>query len=263
MGSHPEYATPECDSILDLVTHDKAGERILEQLLVAASRQLRDEGIRGSVYLFKNNTDSAGNSYGCHENYLTSRRDDLGHCRGVDPVLRVPADLRGAGKVLQTARVQCSASPSGPSMWEGVSSATARMARSSTPATSPSRRRSYRRLHVIVGDSNMSEYTTFLKVGTTSILLRMLEDPTYVVQDMTLENPIRAIRDIGHDPTMKRLVRLANGREASALDIQSEYLERAQHYTETRNVSPLEAQALQMWEHCLHPPRRRPAVARP
>ena len=102
---------------------------------------------------------------------------------------------------------------------------------------------------MIVGDSNMSEYTTFLKVGTTSILLRMLEDPTYGV-DMTLENPIRAIRDIGHDPTMKRLVRLANGREASALDIQSEYLERAQHYTETRNVSPLEAQALQMWEHC-------------
>src|SRR4029453_16389823 len=73
VGSHPEYATPECDSILDLVTHDKAGERSLEQLLIAASQQLRDEGIRGSVYLFKNNTDSAGNSYGCHENYMTSR----------------------------------------------------------------------------------------------------------------------------------------------------------------------------------------------
>ena len=70
VGSHPEYATPECDDIVDLVTHDKAGERVLEGLLVDAERRLRDEGIQGDVYLFKNNTDSAGNSYGCHENYL-------------------------------------------------------------------------------------------------------------------------------------------------------------------------------------------------
>src|ERR1700743_2265148 len=79
VGSHPEYATPECDSILDLVAHDKAGERILEGLVGSAEPRLRAEGIRGVVYLFKNNTASAGNSYGCHENYLTSRRDDLGH----------------------------------------------------------------------------------------------------------------------------------------------------------------------------------------
>jgi proteasome accessory factor A len=97
----------------------------------------------------------------------------------------------------------------------------------------------------------MSEYTTFLKVGATSILLRMLEDPTFVLRDMTLENPIRAIREISHDLTCKRTVRLANGREASALDIQSEYLERAQRYAETKGLSPLEEQALQMWEHCL------------
>src|SRR5436305_10084046 len=79
VGSHPEYATPECDSISDLVAHDKAGERILEHLLLSAEQRLREEGIRGVIYLFKNNTDSAGNSYGCHENYLTSRRDDFGH----------------------------------------------------------------------------------------------------------------------------------------------------------------------------------------
>src|SRR5579884_3212160 len=76
VGSHPEYATPECDSIADLVAHDKAGERILENLLLSAEQRLREEGIRGVIHLFKNNTDSAGNSYGCHENYLTSRRDD-------------------------------------------------------------------------------------------------------------------------------------------------------------------------------------------
>ena len=95
VGSHPEYATPECDSIYDLVVHDKAGERILEQLLASAEQRLREEGIRGVIYLFKNNTDSAGNSYGCHENYLTSRRDDFGPLRrGADPVPREPPDLR-------------------------------------------------------------------------------------------------------------------------------------------------------------------------
>jgi proteasome accessory factor A len=254
VGSHPEYATPECDSILDLVTHDKAGERILEQLLVAASRQLRDEGIRGSVYLFKNNTDSAGNSYGCHENYLTSRRDDFGHYAEVLIPFFVSRQIyAGAGKVLQTARgaMFCIAQRA-EHIWEGVSSATTRSRPIINTRDEPlSDAERYRRLHVIVGDSNMSEYTTFLKVGATSILLRMLEDPTFVLRDMTLENPIRAIREISHDPTMKRLVRLANGREASALDIQSEYLERAQHYADTRDLSPLEAQALGMWEHCL------------
>jgi hypothetical protein len=79
VGSHPEYATPECDSLYDLVVHDKAGERILESLVGSAEQRLAEESIRGTIYLFKNNTDSAGNSYGCHENYLTSRRDDLGH----------------------------------------------------------------------------------------------------------------------------------------------------------------------------------------
>ncbi len=95
VGSHPEYATPECDSIHDLVVHDKAGERILEQLLASAEQRLAEEGIRGDIYLFKNNTDSAGNSYGCHENYLTSRRDDFAPLRrGADPVPRHPPDLR-------------------------------------------------------------------------------------------------------------------------------------------------------------------------
>ena len=109
----------------------------------------------------------------------------------------------------------------------------------------------FRRLHVIVGDSNMSEYATFLKVGACSILLRMLEEPSVVLRDMTLENPIRAIREISHDITCKRRVRLANGREASALEIQSEYLDRALRYAERRSLGPLESQALKMWEHCL------------
>ena len=105
VGSHPEYATPECDDIRELVVHDKAGERILEGLLVDAERRLREEGIAGDIYLFKNNTDSAGNSYGCHENYLTSRRDDFSHYAEVLIPFFVSRQIfTGAGKVLQTAR---------------------------------------------------------------------------------------------------------------------------------------------------------------
>jgi proteasome accessory factor A len=254
VGSHPEYATPECDSILDLVTHDKAGERILEQLLVSAEARLREEGIRGVIYLFKNNTDSAGNSYGCHENYLTSRRDDFAHYAEVLIPFFVSRQIyAGAGKVLQTARgaMYCIAQRA-EHIWEGVSSATTRSRPIINTRDEPhADAERYRRLHVIVGDSNMSEYSTFLKVGATSILLRMLEDPSFVLRDMTLENPIRAIREISHDLTCRRSVRLANGREASALDIQTEYLNRAKRYAETKGLSPLEEKALAMWEYCL------------
>ncbi len=254
VGSHPEYATPECDSIYDLVVHDKAGERILEQLLASAEQRLREEGIRGVIYLFKNNTDSAGNSYGCHENYLTSRRDDFGHYAEVLIPFFVSRQIfAGAGKVLQTARgAMFCVSQRAEHIWEGVSSATTRSRPIINTRDEPhSDAERFRRLHVIVGDSNMSEYATFLKVGTTSILLRMLEDPSCVLRDMTLENPIRAIREISHDMTCTRRVRLANGREASALEIQGEYLSRALRYADAKGFSPLEMQALKMWEHCL------------
>jgi proteasome accessory factor A len=254
VGSHPEYATPECDSIYDLVVHDKAGERILEQLLASAEQRLREEGIRGVIYLFKNNTDSAGNSYGCHENYLTSRRDDLAHYAEVLIPFFVSRQIyAGAGKVLQTARgaIYCIAQRA-EHIWEGVSSATTRSRPIINTRDEPhADAERYRRLHVIVGDSNMSEYTTFLKVGATSILLRMLEDPAVVLRDMTLENPIRAIREISHDMTCRRTVRLANGREVSALDIQREYLDRALRYADAKGFSPLESKALEMWEHCV------------
>ncbi len=254
VGSHPEYATPECDSVLELVTHDKAGERILEQLVVSAEQRLREEGIRGVIYLFKNNTDSAGNSYGCHENYLTSRRDDFGHYAEVLIPFFVSRQVyAGAGKVLQTARgsMYCIAQRA-EHIWEGVSSATTRSRPIINTRDEPhADAERYRRLHVIVGDSNMSEYTTFLKVGATAILLRMLEDPSVVLRDLTLENPIRAIREISHDLTCSRTVRLANGRELSALDIQATYLERALRYAEQKGLPPLEQRALEMWEHCV------------
>jgi proteasome accessory factor A len=254
VGSHPEYATPECDSIHELVVHDKAGERILEGLLASAEQRLAEEGIRGDIYLFKNNTDSAGNSYGCHENYLTSRRDDFSHyADALIPFLVTRQIYAGSGKVLQTARgAMFCISQRAEHIWEGVSSATTRSRPIINTRDEPhADAERYRRLHVIVGDSNMSEYATFLKVGTTAILLRMLEEPNVVLRDMTLENPIRAIREISHDITCTRKVRLANGREASALEIQQEYLTRALRYAERRDLSPLEKQSLAMWEHAL------------
>ena len=254
VGSHPEYATPECDSVRQLVVHDKAGERILEQLLTSAEQRLGDEGVHGDVYLFKNNTDSAGNSYGCHGNYCTSRRDDFSsYTEVLIPFLVSRQIYAGAGKVLQTARgARYCVSQRAEHIWEGVSSATTRSRPIINTRDEPhADAERYRRLHVIVGDSNMSEYTNFLKVGACSLMLRMLEEPQVVLRDMTLENPIRAIREISHDMTCTQRVRLANGREVSALDIQSEYLNRALRFAEHHDLTDEEQLALDMWEYTL------------
>src|SRR5476649_441810 len=254
VGSHPEYATPECDNVVELVIHDKAGERTLEGLLVDAERRLREEGIAGDIYLFKNNTDSAGNSYGCHENYLVGRQGEFGRLADVlIPFLVTRQIICGAGKILATPRgaVYC-VSQRAEHIWEGVSSATTRSRPIINTRDEPhADAERFRRLHVIVGDSNMSEYTTFLKTGATSIMLRMLEEDGAPWRDLTLENPIRAIRDISHDITCRRRIRLANGRELSAVDIQAEYLTRAQRFAKRRGLPPLEQRALEMGEHVM------------
>ena len=253
VGSHPEYATPECDSLYDVVTHDKAGERILEGLLHSAEQRLEEEGIRGTIYLFKNNTDSAGNSYGCHENYLVGRQGDFQ--RLIDtliPFFVTRQVFAGAGKLLQTARgtVFCLAQRA-EHIWEGISSATTRSRPIINTRDEPhADAERYRRLHVIAGDSNMSEYVSYVKVGTTAALLQMLEDDV-VFRDLSLENPIRAIREISHDISCTRRVRLANGRELTALDVQWEYLERAMRYARTSGFPPEVDRAVGMWEHLL------------
>ena len=252
VGSHPEYATPECDSVYDLVVHDKAGERILEGLLKAAEARLREEGISGDIYLFKNNTDSAGNSYGSHENYLVSRYGEFGRLAEVMiPFFVTRQIFSGAGKVLQTARgaLFC-ISQRAEHIWEGVSSATTRSRPIINTRDEPhADAEKYRRLHVIVGDSNMNEWTSYLKIGSTALLLRMVEEGVQI-RDMTLENPIRAIREISHDTTCRRRVRLANGREASALDMQKEYLEKALRWVDQRDDHVLKEIAA-MWEHAI------------
>ena len=253
VGSHPEYATPECDSLVDLVAHDKAGEVVLESLAHSAEARMREEGIRGTVYLLMNNTDSAGNSYGCHENYLTTRVDDLSHLVEVlIPFLVSRQVYAGAGKVLLTSRGPIySLSQRAEHIWEGVSSATTRSRPIINTRDEPhADAERYRRLHVIVGDSNMSQWATMLKVGAMSLILRMLEAEV-VLRDLSLENPIRAIREISHDVSLTKRVRLVNGREISALDIQDAYLERAKRFSDRAGLPADELQALEMWEEAL------------
>jgi proteasome accessory factor A len=254
VGSHPEYATPECDDLRQAVVHDKAGERILEGLVADAQQRLMDEGIAGEVYLFKNNTDSAGNSYGCHENYLVSRHGDFQRLSDVlIPFLVSRQIICGAGKVLQTPRgaLYC-VSQRADHIWEGVSSATTRSRPIINTRDEPhADAEHHRRLHVIVGDSNMSEVTTLLKLGSADLVLQMIEAGV-VMRDLTLENPIRAIREISHDMTGRKKVRLANGRELSALEIQTEYLERALDFVDRRGATaPAHKTVLDVWRRTL------------
>jgi len=253
VGSHPEFATPECDNLEDVVAHDKAGERILEGLVRGAEERLEEEGIRGEIYVFKNNTDSAGNSYGCHENYLVSRHKDF-H-RTVDvliPFLVTRQIFLGAGKLTQTPRgTAFSIAQRADHIWEGVSSATTRSRPIINTRDEPhADAERYRRLHVIAGDSNMSEYATFVKVGTMVALLQMIERDV-VFRDLSLENPIRAIREVSHDVTCRRKIKLANGRELSALDIQWEYLDRAMRFSRSPGFPPEVQAAIDRWEHLL------------
>src|SRR5213595_1520411 len=249
VGSHPEYATPECDSVPDLVVHDRAGERILEGLLVDAEKRLHDEGIAGEIYLFKNNTDSAGNSYGCHENYLVSRHGEFGRLADVlIPFLVTRQLICGAGKVLQTPRgaVFC-LSQRAEHIWEGVSSATTRSRPIINTRDEPhADAERYRRLHVIVGDSNMSEVATYLKIGTTALVLDMIEDG-FFDRDYSLQSPVQAIRDISHDPTLKETIKLKDGRSISALQMQLEYLEYTTRYVNSISADAASKDVLARW----------------
>ena len=252
-GSHPEYATPECDNVLDLVAHDKAGERILEGLLTHAELLLSEQGIAGDIYLFKNNTDSAGNSYGCHENYLVNRHGDFERLTNIlTPFLVTRQIICGAGKVRQTppGATYC-LSQRAEHIWDVASPAsTGSRAVIDTKDKPHADATRFRRLRVTVGDSNMSETTTLLKVGATDLVLRMLEAGT-VMADLTLDNPIRAIREVSQDMTGRSRVRLADGRQLSALQIQYEYLTTAKDFTDSNGLDPVTGRVIQMWQRVL------------
>ena len=254
VGSHPEYATAECDDLRTLVAHDRAGERIVQDLVEDAQARMAEEEISGDIYVFKNNVDSAGNSYGCHENFLVARTDDFSRVtEGLLPFLITRQLIAETGKLMAGSRgTRFSVSQRADHIWEGVSSATTRSRPIINTRDEPhADAEHYRRMHVIVGDSTMTETTTLLKVGSAHLVLRMLEDGI-ALPDMSLDNPIRAIRDISLDRTGRTPVALADGRRMSALEIQGEYLTRATEYAEREGIDDeLTTRVLDLWERTL------------
>jgi proteasome accessory factor A len=261
VGSHPEYATAECDTLVDAVAQDKAGESILRELVEYAQGQLSDEGIRGDIFLFKNNTDSTGNSYGCHENYCIERIDDLTRLEQVFiPYLISRQIFTGAGKVVTNAKgTAYSMSQRAEHIWEAISSATTRsrpiINTRDEPHADPEK---YRRLHVIVGDSNMSEFATYLKLGTAAVVLAMIEDRNTVLRDYNMASPINALRDISYDLWSKEPVKLTNGRDLTALEIQDDLCERAEQFLQGHPLPADQVHAVQLWREVIEQYRNDP-----
>ncbi|PKQ26046.1 MAG: Pup--protein ligase [Actinobacteria bacterium HGW-Actinobacteria-4] len=227
VGAHPEYATAECDNLTDLIASDKAGERIVHDLIAGAERRLAAAGIDGTIYLYKNNTDSAGNSYGCHENYLVRRRADFkAFASTLLPFFVTRQIVTGAGCITRTpGGAHYSFSPRADHMWEGMSSATTRSRPMINTRDEPhANAELYRRMHVIVGDSTMAEPTALLKMGSTDLLLRLMEARVWL-PELTLAREMQAIRDVAHDVSGKATVELADGRFLTATEVQQEYLD--------------------------------------
>lgn len=254
VGSHPEYATCECDSFHDAIAHERAGDSILHQMAIEAEEALRADGIDGKIFLFKNNTDSAGNSYGCHENYLVGRGGDFTDmARYLVPFFITRQLIVGAGKVVQTAKgAHYAISQRADHMWDGVSSATTRSRPIINTRDEPhADAELYRRMHVIVGDSSMSQSTNLLKIASTHALLCFLEDRR-TLRDFTMENPVKAIREIALDSTGRTSVQLANGSTVTALDIQWEYCNAVTAYANEAGMNEgLMARALELWARTL------------
>jgi proteasome accessory factor A len=252
-GFHPEYATPECDDVAELVSHDKAGERLVEDLRHQAEKRLHEDGIAGDILLFKNNTDSAGNSYGCHENYLVSRDVPFPRlAEALIPFFVTRQIFAGAGKVLPMLRGfhYCLSQRAQHICQEISSSTTSARSIINTRDEPHADAERYRRLHIIVGDSNMSEVATYLKLGTTALLLDMIEDG-FFDRDYALQSPVHALREISHDPTLRQAITLKDGRSLTALQIQLEYLECATLYVNSITPDPATTDILARWTDVL------------
>ncbi len=238
VGSHPEIATAECDSLSQLIAYERAGDAMVNRMAVQAEEALADEGEKRAVYLFKNNVDSAGNSYGCHENYLIGRHvvlKDLG--KALLPFMITRQLICGAG-MIRPAKGEEPArfvlSQRADQVWEGVSSATTRSRPIINTRDEPhgdSKR--FRRMHVIVGDSNMAEPTMAVKVGSTLLMLEMLE-AGFEVPNLSVLEPIQHIRATALDPTGRTQLPLEGGGSTTALAVQQELCTAAERWLEHR-----------------------------
>jgi proteasome accessory factor PafA2 len=252
--AHPEYSTPECSTPRELVVHDKAGERILERSLGLAG-DLLPPGERIGIY--KNNSDGKGNSYGCHENYLVDRRTPFSRIvRDVTPFFVTRQIFTGAGKVgVEGGRAESVDVPYQLSQRTDFFEAEVGLETTlkrpiintrDEPHADPEK---YRRLHVIVGDANMCEVATYLKVGTTGLILKMIEDEW--LPDLSLDGPVQALHEVSWDPNLKALFRLMDQRRVSALELQWEYLEHATKWVKEREETPGNAELLERWRRTL------------
>ena len=248
VGSHPEYATAECDDPWDIVAQERAGERELHALVHEANARLKSDGRDARIHLFKNNADSQGNSFGSHENYLVERKGEFTRLPALLlPFLITRQIITGAGGVLD--------GEGGPvfgfslradHMWETVSSATTRarpiINTRDEPHGDPSR---YRRLHVISGDSTMSEVSTWLRFAMTFAVLRFIEDG-HAFADFELADPISDIRRIARDLTASEPLQLKNGGVSTALSIQRAYFSALE-----RTYDDLDPRMMDTWDRGL------------
>ena len=252
--AHPEYSTPECLSPRSLVIHDKAGERILERSLAVVAAEIPSSP---ALAIYKNNSDGKGNSYGTHENYLMDRATPFGDIvRDLTPFFVSRQIFTGAGKL----GLEAQWDERGKHVFQltqradffetevGLETTLKRpiINTRDEPHADPER---YRRLHVIVGDANLCEVATFLKLGTTSIVLKMIEDG--FLPDFSLVNPVAAIHDVSRDVSLTTQVSLVDGRKMTALQLQWEYLELARKYVDREDDTPENREVLERWESVL------------
>jgi len=249
--AHPEYSTPECLSPRSLVVHDKAGERILERSLAVVAAEFPSSP---ALAIYKNNSDGKGNSYGTHENYLVDRATPFGDIvRDLTPFFVSRQIFTGAGKL----GLEAQWDERGKHVFQltqradffetevGLETTLKRpiINTRDEPHADPER---YRRLHVIVGDANLCEVALFLKLGTTSIVLKMIEDA--FLPDFSLVNPVAAIHDVSRDVSLTAHVALTDGRKMTALQLQWEYLELARKYVDREDDTPENREVVERWE---------------
>jgi proteasome accessory factor A len=257
--AHPEFSTPECADPLQVVLYDKAGERILARSMEAAARALP---MGQGIVVYKNNSDRKGNSYGTHENYLMDRQVPFARIvQHVMPHFITRQIYTGAGKVGTEAsstggvEVAYQLTQRADFFEEEVGlETTLKRPIVNTRDEPHADAQKYRRLHVICGDANLSEVSTFLKVGVTALVLCMIEDDWFGERDFTLEAPVAAMRKVSYDMSLRQPLTLADGSTMTALEIQWELFDLARKYAEDRgleSVGPSGDEVLRRWEGVL------------
>lgn len=250
--AHPEYSTPECFDPLEGALYDKAGEVIIARAAAGAQYLV---GIDERIIIHKNNSDGRGNSYGAHENYLLSRQlpfaDVVKHLSGFLVTRQIFTGSGKLGSENGRPRVDYQISQRADFFEEEVGLETTLkrpiINTRDEPHGDPSK---YRRLHVIIGDANLSEVQTLLKLGTTALLLAALEDGA-LPQPIQLARPVEATWKVSHDLTLHSPLPLADGSSATALELQWQYYEWMAKYVETQETLPVYAQVLAEWESVL------------